>query len=376
MRLENEMLVTAQIKSASEKGGAVTIEGYANKFEVDSYKERMDPNTIIMDRYKQNPILLFNHDTNYPIGKVLAVESRKDGVYCKASISKGNDPKLNYIRELVLDGTLKTFSVRFDIQNEKSIIDDPEHSGVKLIKNWELQEISIVSIPAQPASTFSLVGAKSLREARQMILKAKGADAAAYINECIDMAVKDGADKQEMLNQLVSISGMTQGDVASVLSGDVTPIPAAFQSAAVEVLNCDKQKLGELNAGDVQTEGDKPVEKPSEEMTQQDGSKKKQAGQEPGLTAPLDTGMETTTNPMLERLDAVVSQLGALNDKIVQLISLMQQDAASEEVEPVEKEEPKPEPEIKPAEADQIEKSLSDAMGRITEKLKGLGISM
>jgi HK97 family phage prohead protease len=372
------MLITAQIKSASEKGGAVTIEGYANKFEVDSYKERMDPSTIIMERYKQNPILLFNHDTNYPIGKVLAVESRKDGVYCKASISKGNDPKLNFIRELVLDGTLKTFSVRFDIQNEKSIIDDPEHQGVKLIKNWELQEISIVSIPAQPASTFSLVGAKSLGEARQMILKAKGADAAAYINECIDMAVKDGAERAGLMNQLVTISGMNEGQVASILAGDVTPIPGAFQSAAVEVLKCDEQKLGELNAGDVQSEGDKPVEKPSEEMTQQDGSKSKQAGQDPGLTAPIDTGMETTTNPMLERLDAVVSQLGAMNDKMVQLISLMQQDASSEEVEPVEKEDPKPElePEMKPAESDQIEKALQDSMARITEKLKGLGISM
>jgi hypothetical protein len=211
-----------------------------------------------------------------------------------------------------------------------------------------------------------------------MILKAKGADAAAYINECMDMAIKDGAERAGLMNQLVTISGMNEGQVASILAGDVTPIPGAFQSAAVEVLKCDEQKLGELNAGDVQSEGDKPVEKPSEEMTQQDGSKNKQAGQEPGLTAPLDTGMETTSNPMLERLDAVVSQLGAMNDKMVQLISLMQQDASSEEVEQVEKEEPKPElePEMKPAESDQIEKALQDSMARITEKLKGLGISM
>lgn len=369
------MLITAQMKAVADKKGAVTIEGYANKFEVDSYKERMDPNTIIMERYKQNPILLFNHDTNYPIGKVIAVESRKDGVYCKAKLSNGNDPKLNFIRELVLDGTLKTFSVRFDIDNEKSIVDDPEHQGVKLIKNWELQEISIVSIPAQPASTFSLVGAKSLGEARQMVLKAKGADAAAYINEMIDQAVSDGADRAELMNQLVTISGMTQGDVASILAGEVTPIPGAFQSAAVEVCKCDEQKLGELNAGDVQSEGDKETEKPSENMTQSDGSKSKQAGQEPGITAPLDTGMENTTNPMLERLDAVVSQLGSLNDKIVQLISMMQKEESSESVEPEEKQE-MVEPEIKPADSEQIEKALSDSMKRITEKLKGLGISL
>lgn len=369
------MLITAQMKAVADKKGAVTIEGYANKFEVDSYKERMDPSTIIMERYKQNPILLFNHDTNYPVGKVLSVEARKDGVYCKAKLSSADDPKLNFVRELVKDGTLCTFSVRFDIDNEKSIVDDPEHQGVKLIKNWELQEISIVSIPAQPASTFSLVGAKSLGEARQMVLKAKGADAAAYVNECIDMAVKDGADRQELLNQLVSISGMTQGEVASILAGEVTPIPGAFQSAAVEVAKCDEQKLGELNAGDVQSEGDKPAEKPSEEMTQSDGSKSKQAGQEPGITEPLSTEVENTTNPMLERLDAVVSQLGSLNDKIVQLISLMQQDASSESVEPEAKQEIV-EPVIEPASPDQVEKALSESMARITEKLKGLGISL
>jgi HK97 family phage prohead protease len=368
------MLVTAQMKAVADKKGVV-IEGYANKFEVDSYKERMDPTTIIMERYKQNPILLFNHDTNYPVGKVLTVEARKDGVFCKARLSNGNDPKLNYIRELVTDGTLCTFSVRFDIQDEKSIVDDPEHQGVKLIKNWELQEISIVSIPAQPASTFSLVGAKSLGEARQMILKAKGADAAAYINECIDMALKNGADRQEMFNQLISISGMTQGEVASILAGEVTPIPGAFQSAAVEVLKCDEQKLGELNAGDVQAEGDKPAEKPSENMTQSDGSKKKQAGQEPGITEPMATDVTNTTNPMLERLDSVVAQLGSLNDKMVQLISLMQQDTASEAVEPQGKQEIV-EPEVKPAESEQIEKSLADAMERIGQKLKGLGINL
>jgi HK97 family phage prohead protease len=372
------MYITAQMKAAADKKGVVTIEGYANKFEVDSYKERMDPSTIVMERYNKNPILLFNHDTNYPVGKVLAVEARKDGVFCKARISNGNDPKLNYIRELVADGTLCTFSVRFDIQDEKSIVDDPDHQGVKLIKNWELQEISIVSIPAQPASTFSLVGAKSLREARQMVLKAKGADAAAYVNECIDQAVSDGADRQELMNQLISISGMTQGAVASILAGEVTPIPGAFQSAAVEVCKCDKQKLAEMNATDVQTEGDKPVAKPDENMTPQDGSKMKQAGQEPGLTEPLATDVANTTNPMLERLDAVVAQLGSLNDKIVQLIATMQKEEGAEKLEPVvpeEKPEEKPE-EIKPAESEQIEKALADSMARITEKLKGLGISL
>lgn len=412
------MRIFANMKAISDSKGVV-IEGYANKFEVDSYKERMDPQSIVIDRFQKNPILLFNHDTNYPVGKVLAVESREDGVYCRARVSSVDDPKINYVRELVRDGTLCTFSVRFDVPDEKSIIDDPDHAGVKLIKNWELQEISIVSIPAQASSTFSLVGAKSLSEARRMVLRAKGANAAAYINAEIDNAVEAGADRQTLIDQLSTIYGKDQGEVAQILAGEVTPIPDKFVEACVDVLGCDKEELGKLDASD-QTEkaGDEKAdeqisseaqdcvaekipklleegksqeeavaiamsmcEQKSEQKSEQKcdcSSKTKQAGQVPADTFALQTDPEGASNPMLMRLDSVVSQLGALNDKMAMMLesiaALAKTEITEQETETETEQEPAPMPEkTDDAEA---EKALQEFSTRIQSKLKSLGIEI
>lgn len=245
---------------AEKKGGSVVIEGYANKFLSDAYNERMEPTTVKLERYKKNPILLFNHDMNYPCGKVISVEPREDGLFVKAVVSDSSHEKISYVRELVEDGTLCTFSVRFA---GETVVEDPEVVGGKLIKDWELQEVSIVSIPAQPDSTFSMANIKSLRDLRSQALKAKGAMVAEYVQEHMEKAVEGGADKEDLVEQVAQKAGVDVAMLADVLAGNVTPVPEPVLGAFVDVLGCDKVKLDEANAGDVEKQ--KSAEMPKDE---------------------------------------------------------------------------------------------------------------
>lgn len=239
----------------------VVIEGYANYFAKDAYNERMDPLSVKLERFKKNPILLFNHDMNYPIGRVTEVVPKEDGLYVKAAVSGVDHDKVSYVRELVKDGTLCTFSVRFA---DETVEEDPQTGG-KLIKDWELQELSIVSIPAQPDSTFSLSNYKSLRDLRMDVLKAKGAMVAEYVQGHMDKLVADmDVEKGELLEKLAQLSGLSEAELSETLAGNVTPVSESFMAACAEVLGCDLQALDELNGKDVEAEKSKPQEEDKE----------------------------------------------------------------------------------------------------------------
>ena len=261
----------ARFKALGTKAAeGVMIEGYANRFKTDAYNERMDPMSVKLERFKQNPILLFNHDMNYPVGRVVAVESREDGLFVKALVSSADVEKIAYVRELVADGTLCTFSVRFA---GEQVVEDPEVTGGKLIKDWELQEVSVVSIPAQPDSTFSLAGAKSLGEARQMVLKAKGAMVAQVAAEHISKLEEAGEKKEDLLQKIAEQSGSEPAALAEVLAGNVTPVSEPVLSALASVLGIEQSLLNEHNAHDVEAQkklSDEKGDMPKEEMPKEE----------------------------------------------------------------------------------------------------------
>jgi len=256
---------------------SITIEGYANKFFVDAYKERMDPMSVKLDRFKQNPILLFNHDMMYPVGKVTFVEPREDGLFVRACVSASENEKVSFVRDLVEDGTLCTFSVRFA---DETVVEDPEVQGGKLIKDWELQEVSIVSIPAQPDSTFSLSQVKSLKDLRAMALKAKGAMVAKLAVDAISKLEEAGEKKEDLLQKLSDASGEEPGALAEVLAGNVTPVPEPMLAAIVQVLGVEQQALNEANSADVAAQKAMEAEPAKEKEEKAEYPKLSQAVQE------------------------------------------------------------------------------------------------
>jgi HK97 family phage prohead protease len=204
-----------------------------------------------LERFQKNPVLLFNHNTDYPVGKVTKVEKRQDGVWCEAELSMSTNDKITYIRDLVADGTLKTFSFRF---NEDAKLDGDTFT------DWELQEVSIVSLPAQPDSVFSLRMAKNIlnncrtiNEAREAVMHVRGAKVAKYVSDHVSKVLKaEAVTQDDLFARLRDASGLEAGPLAACIDGETTPVPEPFISACVEVLGCDKAELEKLNAEDLQ----------------------------------------------------------------------------------------------------------------------------
>ena len=159
-------------KAADSKSGDVIIEGWANKAVVDDVGDLMKFDAVDLGRYKKNPILLYNHDRNIPIGRVLEIKVSEAGLWVKAVISNSADTIVSYVRDLVKEGILKTFSIGFEPKEENY----NRAEGYNEIRKWRLNEISIVTLPANIDAEFSLAKslgeAKDYAEARALVLKA------------------------------------------------------------------------------------------------------------------------------------------------------------------------------------------------------------
>lgn len=240
-------------------GGDTYISGWANKAVVDRGKDLIQMDAWNIDNYKKVPTILFNHDKDKPIGKAVDVRPTEQGLWIKAKISNSKDPEISKIRDLVNEGMLNAFSVGFDSQDEQKDAD-----GINNIKQAELYEVSVVTLPMNQDSVFD-VSTKSLmsmtiEDARSTILKAKGAWLAEAVHGKIYELEKSGETRAQLLAKIASAAQIGDGDMLKVLAGDVTPVPENVLGAFSEVLGLDLEELKTLDAGDAE------LKKKAEEM--------------------------------------------------------------------------------------------------------------
>lgn len=98
--------------------------------------------------FSKNPVLLFQHKTDEVIGKVVEANIIPgEGLEIVAELSASLDEKT---QTLIEEGILKGFSIGFNVKD----VDFEEDQTV--IKELDLHEISIVSIPANQDSLFKM----------------------------------------------------------------------------------------------------------------------------------------------------------------------------------------------------------------------------
>lgn len=152
------------IRSLASSGiRAVAGEGNEHKFILSFSSEEpyerwfgmeiLDHNEEAVDLTRLNEIgvLLFNHDTNQVIGKVLRawIEDRRGN----AEVEFDTDDDAEKIRQKVASGTLKGVSVRYTIDNLEEVspgkTSTDGHMGpCNIARKWAPLEVSIVSVPA------------------------------------------------------------------------------------------------------------------------------------------------------------------------------------------------------------------------------------
>lgn len=129
---------------------SIFIEGYANTTEVDRAGDVILGTawTQGMQNYLKNPIFLAYHDHDNPIGRLEDHKISEKGLWVRARISKA----AGAVYQLIKDGVLTAFSVGFRISDATY---DP-NLDLFIIKQLELMEISVVSVPCNQDSIFSL----------------------------------------------------------------------------------------------------------------------------------------------------------------------------------------------------------------------------
>jgi len=148
-----------QIKSWGNISGqdALVVEGYANTNVTDRVGDLVEPDAFRggLDAYMKNPIVLFNHDIHKPIGKVIEAAIDNVGLKVKVAI----DRTLEWgsrVADMVTKGILNAFSIRARNDQANGWVDA---TGVRRIVNWDLQEISVVTVPANQQALFSIAKA-------------------------------------------------------------------------------------------------------------------------------------------------------------------------------------------------------------------------
>jgi len=168
-----------ELKAVEQKGSGneLIIEGFASTGEIDRDLDIVDHAAFktTLSSFMDNPVLCYMHNWMEPIGKVIDVKIVKPneelmfgnksikqptgGLFIRASISKTEEK----IGEKIKENILKAFSIGFMIKD--AVFD--EKLEVRRITDLELFEVSVVSIPSNRQSLFSL--AKALKHGTDII---------------------------------------------------------------------------------------------------------------------------------------------------------------------------------------------------------------
>lgn len=142
----------AEDQPQSEK--YIYIEGYASTSAKDRHGDIIPKSAWsdeVLNAFKENnPIMLFNHDYNIIAGHFTEVTSTDEGLYVKGKVKRSFQEA-----DSVEDGILKSFSINF-ITEWKNYEYKAEAESWVVTKIDDLLEISLVSVPAEKNSTFSV----------------------------------------------------------------------------------------------------------------------------------------------------------------------------------------------------------------------------
>ena len=119
---------------------ALYIEGYASTPNVDRYQEIVSADAFKkgIQHYLENPIILFAHDDEQPIGVCVELDIQPEGLFVRCAIVDEDK------KRLIKAGVLRAFSIGFRV---KKIIIDTE-TEIPTITELDLLEISVVAVPA------------------------------------------------------------------------------------------------------------------------------------------------------------------------------------------------------------------------------------
>lgn len=191
------------------------------------------PQGALLDNYRANPVVLFQHDANIPVARASDIRVSGNDITAKITFApRGVSAKADEVRGLVKSGVISAVSVGFDpIDGEP--IDPRKPYGGKRYTEWELLETSFVSVPAD---TGAVVTAREL-ERDQMTngattAQTEASEAATQTRETLAVVMTRGLYEVSDLACMLAAAGYLQSwlDFEAEMEGDGSDVPGRFKA--------------------------------------------------------------------------------------------------------------------------------------------------
>ncbi len=112
----------------------------------DRHGDIVDPNGWLLAEYRRNPTALFNHNSEFIVGKFVDVRIRNNALVGTLQLApEGTSPRIDEIRKLTLAGLMNSVSVGFIPHRY-----EPRPGGGKIFREQTLIETSLTPTPANP----------------------------------------------------------------------------------------------------------------------------------------------------------------------------------------------------------------------------------
>ena len=149
MEIKRLSFALTEVKAEDD---ARTIEGFASVFNnIDSYSDIVMPGAFTKSISKRKPVMLWQHNSDQPIGVWDEMEERSKGLYVKGRIletAMGNDAY-----KLVKAGAITGMSIGYSAKKWET---DTEKE-VRKLTELELYEVSLVTFPANEKALITRV---------------------------------------------------------------------------------------------------------------------------------------------------------------------------------------------------------------------------
>ncbi len=215
----------ADLKLAKGAGDAIEFEGYASVWgRVDSYGDTVIKGAFQEALKERRPMMLFGHSPGRVPGKWIAYEEDDKGLKVRGELTPGHSEAADIAASLK-HGSLNGLSIGGYTKDW-----EPQSSGGRIIKTFDLYEVSIVSMPAEQEARIDTASVKAACETFTKLSE--------FEDFLCDTA---GLSKRAATAVVSRFSGIVRGDPA--------PVPSEIKGAGVMLEAIRGLELPQLFSG-------------------------------------------------------------------------------------------------------------------------------
>lgn len=200
-----------------------TVKAVISTDSVNRYGFILKSSGMVNDNYRKNPVVLFNHNEDWVIGKSLYEDSADGKIIALPRLNTTAKGIETY--NLIKSGDLNGFSVSFDI------IEVDDKGEIPIVTKWDLTEYSVVAIPANPEAlrlSYNKINDPDIKKYFKL-----------HLDKHDDMELKELSTLVEQINTKISSIETSLADYSNKLQ--------SFEDWKNELANSGNQNTETLN---------------------------------------------------------------------------------------------------------------------------------